>query len=113
MRVYLHSDRAEKTPKYPLTVSPAGDKGFLKSKGMHVLPEWVHPSGEPVQIELLFDYGSAEVPDALAKYMIERGIAHRGRMLRRIAQLFNAKGEPLNEVFDRHGAPVILDETAA
>jgi hypothetical protein len=43
---------------------------------------------------------AAEVRDDLGRYMVERGVAHRHRMLRKVRQLFDRFGKPLEEVFE-------------
>ncbi len=50
------------------------------------------------------------MPEDLGRYLIERGIAQRSRMLRKVRQLFDRFGKPLTEVFDEHGVPVTMDE---
>jgi hypothetical protein len=92
MRVYLHSARAESCAAYRVTVSPAGDSTFTKD----IRPEWRHADGSPKQFELSFSYGAAEVDDALGKYMVARGIAHKGRLARRLQLLFTADGRPVD-----------------
>lgn len=111
MRVFLHSDNAERQRNYTVTVSPAGDTDFVAPAD--VLKEWALADGRPKQIEVHFKFGAADVPDELGKYMVAREIAHRTRLLRKVRQLFNAKGEPLGEVFDAHGIPVVLDRASA
>lgn len=108
MKIYLHSDNAEKVPRYPMTVSPAGDTAFVPSNDC--LPEWKHPNGEPKQIEVVFKFGSAEVDDRLGAYMVARELAHKSRMLRRVFQLFDRTGKAIDEVFDKEGRPVLLDK---
>lgn len=107
VKVYLHSDNAEKSASYTVTVAPAADTDFVKAD--HVLAEWKLADGAARQIEVNFVFGVAEVPDMLGRYMVARDIAKSSRMLRKIFQLFNARGEPIEEVFDRNGAPVLLD----
>lgn len=106
MRIFLHSTRAEASPSYIVTVAPAADD-FVKSE--HAIADWKTPEGNPKQIEVVFQYGAAEVPDALGKYIVSRGIAQKTRLVRQVRQLFDAAGRVIHGgVFDEHGAPVAL-----
>jgi hypothetical protein len=112
MRIYLHSDNAEKSPRYLVTVSPAADTAFLR--GDEILKDWTLADGTPKQIEVLFSFGYADVPDELGRYMTKRGIAHRTRILRVIRKkLFDRHGKEIDEVFDAAGQPIMLDDAAA
>jgi hypothetical protein len=115
MRVYYHSERAQSSASYPVTVSPAGDTAFVK--GVDVLEDWRLADGRPKQFEIVFKFGAAEVDDALARYMVTRGIAHKHRnwlgSIKKLfgadaPQLFDAGGKPI-EAFDRDGRPIVLD----
>lgn len=107
MKIYLHSENAEKSAKYPVIVAPAGDDEFVSSE--NCLREWRNAKGDPVQFHVDFVFGVAEVQDELANYMVARGIAHRSRVLRRVQQLFDSAGKALGDVFDRHGQRILLD----
>lgn len=110
MRVFLHSDNAERQARYIVTVSPAGDTEFVAPAD--VLKEWALADGRPKQIEVAFEFGAAKVSDELGRYMVARGIAHRTRLLRKVRQLFNREGQPI-EAFDEHGQPFTLDQASA
>lgn len=107
MKIYLHSENAEKSPKYPVIVSPAGDDEFVSSE--NCLKEWRNAKSDPVQFHINFVYGAADVESSLAKYMVDRGIAHKNRILRRVQKLFDAAGKAIGDVFDQHGQRVLLD----
>jgi hypothetical protein len=108
MKIYLHSESAEKSAKYPVIVSPAGDDEFVSSE--NCLKEWRNAKGDAVQFRVDFVYGAAEVQDELAGYMVARGIAHRSRILRRVQQFFDAAGKVITGgVFDESGRPVSPD----
>ena len=77
MKVYLHSDQAEKDARYTVTVAPAADLDFVRAE--HVLTEWKLADGAAKQIEVHFKFGVAEVPEPLGKYMVARGIAKPSR----------------------------------
>jgi hypothetical protein len=106
MRVYLHSENAERSKAYTLTVAPAADTGFVVGE---VPTTWKHPDGQAKQIEIVFAQGAAEVDDQLAVYLIKRGIAHRSRMLRKVKQFFDRNGRAIDEVFDERGTLVLFE----
>lgn len=110
MRIYLHGERAEKSAAYTVTIAPAGDSGFVAGE---VPQDWLHPDGEPKQIEIVFKYGSAEVDGQIGNYMVKRGLAHRSRLLRKVRQLFDRHGQPIEEVFDERGVPIELEPATA
>lgn len=108
MKIYLHSESAEKSAQYPLIVSPAGDQEFVtaedaKNKG------WFNAKGDAIQYQVDFVYGVAEVETSLGRYMVDRGLAHKSRIIRRVSQLFDAAGNAIGAVFDRHGQRVLLE----
>lgn len=65
MKIYLHSDRAERNAKYTVHVSPAGDAGFVREVDMR--DDWKLPDGTPKQFAIDFAFGVAQVEDLLAK----------------------------------------------
>jgi hypothetical protein len=111
MKVYLHSDSAEKAARYIVTIAPAGDEEFVKPGDMPA--DWVLANGRPKQFEINFGFGVAAVRDDLGRYMVEREIAHRHRMLRKVRQLFDRFGKPLEEVFDERGERIFLEGQSA
>jgi hypothetical protein len=112
MRIHYHGERAERSAHFPMWIAPAGD--IKNVKPADVLKEWTQADGSPKQIEIVFKYGVAEVDDAIGRYMVATGLAHRASILRVIRQkLFNRNGEPIDEIFDSEGRPIILaDKTA-
>jgi hypothetical protein len=105
MKVYLHSDAAEEAARYVVTIAPAGDTDFVSG----AIPDsWKHADGRPKQIEIVFAFGAADVSDENGRYMVARGIAHSNRMLRKVRQLFDRFGKPLEEVFDETGKRIFL-----
>lgn len=109
MKLYLHSENAEKSAQYPVIVAPAGDDEFISAAKAEKHKDWKNAKGDPVQFKIVFKFGVAEVQDELARYMLERGIAHKSRLLRRVQQLFDAAGNAIGDVFDQHGQRVLLD----
>lgn len=110
MRVFLHSEKAEKSRHYVMTVAPAADQGFVLGE---VPKDWLHPDGAAKQIEVVFAFGAAEVSDQLGAYMIKRDLVKRTRLLRRVAQFFDRFGKPIEEIFDEHGQPVLIADQPA
>jgi hypothetical protein len=115
MQVYYRSERAEQSASYPVTVSPAGDTAFVKS--VDVLDDWRLADGRPKQFEIVFKFGAAEVDDALGRYMVARGIAHKHRdwlgSIKKLIgvqapKLYDASGRPI-EAFDEGGRPIVID----
>jgi hypothetical protein len=124
MRVYLHSDMAEKQASYVVNIAPAGDtlfhkpddyhKGDKKSADRASFPsDWSHADGDAKQFQITFVFGVADVDDQIGKYMVARGIAKSNRMLRRVKQLFDRHGHPIEEVFDSEGKRILFDTEAA
>lgn len=111
MKIYLHSEQAEKDARYTVTVAPAADTDFVKS--VDVETEWKLADGAAAQIEVNFSFGVAEVPDPLGNYMVARGIAHESRILRKVFQLYDRRGNPIAEVFDKDGKRVMLNTPQA
>ena len=67
----------KKKGTHTLYVCPAGDpdrKGECPS-------EWVNDRNEPVNFPVEFRNGRAEVPDNLGRYMIERGLARKTKLI--------------------------------
>lgn len=101
MRLYLYGDAAEKSvPSLRLATQTLG--GELPAP-------WTFAGGRPTQFEIAFAFGAAEVRDDLGRYMVERGIAHKHRMLRKVRQLFDRFGKPLEEVFDERDMDLFVD----
>lgn len=107
MRLYLHSTTAEKSKSYPMHLAPAADALFVPDGDMP--NSWTNADSTAKQISIEFVYGVVEVPDELGRYMVARGIAHKSRLLRKISQLFDRNGEPIEEVFDKYGQRINLD----
>jgi hypothetical protein len=101
MRLYLYGDVAEKSvPSLRLATQTLG--GELPAA-------WTFAGGRPKQFEIAFAFGAAEVGDDLGRYMVERGIAHKHRMPRKVRQLFDRLGKPLEEVFDERDMNLFVD----
>lgn len=114
MKIYLHSDNAERHAAYSVHVCPAGDTDWHSDADRASFPSsWLTHAGDPKQIEIVFVFGAATVSDELGRYMVARGIAHKHRMLRKIRMFFDKLGKPIEELFDENGARVFYDEPKA
>jgi hypothetical protein len=116
MKVYLHSDNAEGRAAYSVYLAPAADLDFHSAEKYDAAgfpKSWLNGSGEPKQIEVVFAFGGATVPDELGRYMVARGIAHKHRLLRRVRQFYDAMGKPIEMLFDEHGQRVMYDNPQA
>ena len=107
MKIYLHSDRAERMATYTVHVSPAGDTGFVKDSEM--CEGWKLPDGTAKQFPIDFAFGAAEVDDSLGRYMVARGIAHKTRLLRALRRLFTQDGTEIESVYDDRGARIVFE----
>jgi hypothetical protein len=107
MRVYLHSENAEKSARYPVIVAPAGDEEFVSSEDG---AKFRNAAGDAIQYQIDFAFGAAEVESGLGAYMVARGIAHKSRLTRVVQQFFDAAGKAIGAVFDQHGRPVLLGQ---
>lgn len=112
MRVYLHSDAAERSASYVVNVSPAGDLEFISAEKAALNPQWTNADGNPKQFQLNFVFGALEVEDSMAVYLVTRGIAHKSRVMRQVRQLFDRNKNPIEEAFDEHGRSVPLHAPA-
>lgn len=80
MIVYLHGSPG-KTPvaEHTLIIAPAGHlPGEFQGK------DWVDASGErprPLQMEVKFHYGEAQVTDEIGKYLVSTGQAMKTRLV--------------------------------
>lgn len=79
MRVFLHgSEGRPPGAEMVMFATPAADPG--RSKGE--VPElWVDNEGKPVSFVIEFKHGEAEVEPTLGKYLVERGMAHKTRLV--------------------------------
>jgi len=91
MKVYQHNDATYAR----VHVTPAGDRDFHSPKqydGAAFPSEWMTASGDPITFVVEFVNGEAVTQDSIAKYMIERNLAHKTKFRRQIRRLFDALG---------------------
>ncbi len=78
MRVYLVSPTGRDQAYHKMSVAPAGDRAFVKGE---VPADWVNDENRPLNLEVDFVHGVAEVSDELGRYLIARGLARKSRIL--------------------------------
>lgn len=61
-----------------VTVAPAADPRGVKGG---VIADWLNADGSPKNIEVAFVNGSVELPDELAKYLIDAKLARRTALI--------------------------------
>ncbi len=77
MRVYLHGSPDQPPPaRHTLLVTPAAHL-----PGQEMPHEFVERDGSPRTFDILFEYGKAEVPDVLGKYLVENKLAEKTRLI--------------------------------
>lgn len=75
MRVYSTNRGARERAAYNLFVRPANDmQGTPPS-------DFVDADKNPIQFTVTFEYGRAEVPDALGYYLLDNGHAQRTALI--------------------------------
>lgn len=74
MFVYLPHKKANHT----VHICPAGDKDFIKGE---IPSDWVDDENKPRTFIITFVHGKAEIDDKLGKYMIERGLARKSKLI--------------------------------
>lgn len=77
MLVYLHGSTSTPPPaRHVVYIAPAADL-----RGQEVPTAWVDHDNKPIQIEVLFQHGTAEVDDEVGKYLIKSGQAQKSRLV--------------------------------
>lgn len=76
MIVYTTGEKSAKQPSFIMSLSPANDP-----PGAECPADWVDDKNNPVQINVEFQYGRADVPDDLGRYMIKRGFAAKTKLI--------------------------------
>ena len=74
MLVFLPHKKANHT----MHISPAADREFVKGE---VPADWVDDENNPRQFTIEFTRGKAEVDDKIGKYLIDRGLAKKTKLI--------------------------------
>lgn len=54
---------------------------FCQPGRKHPVSDWLDDSGEPLSFNVKFEYGKAEVPDNLGRFLIDQGLAQESVIL--------------------------------
>jgi hypothetical protein len=76
VRVYNTGEKAAKQPSFIVSLCPA-----RHLEGQEVPSEFVNHKNEPLEINVEFIYGKAEVSDALGRYMLKHGFASKTSLI--------------------------------
>lgn len=85
MIVYAMGEKAAKQASFIMSVSPAR---HLEGQG-EMPSEWVNEKNEPIDFNVEFEFGKAEVPDNLGKYLLKHGFAKMSRLIMRDALVYS------------------------
>jgi len=75
MKVYLAGEKARRQPSFIMSVAPAAT---VQNDEM---PHHWFDNGKPVQFNLEFIYGEAEVEDSIARYLLQEGLVKRTALI--------------------------------
>ena len=76
MIVYTTGEKSSKQKSFIMSVCPAEHL-----KGQELPSEWVDEKNEPINFNIEFEYGKANVSDSLGKYLIKHQMAARTRLI--------------------------------
>lgn len=76
MKVYCLGDKPRRQASYTMSIAPAADM----TKNEEVPSLWVDGENKPVQFNVEFIYGEAEVEDSIGRYLCERGLAKKTKI---------------------------------
>jgi hypothetical protein len=76
MKVYLTGEKARRQPVFFMSVAPAA------TVSNHEVPaHWVDDQNKPVQFNIEFAFGEAEVEDSIARYLLEHELVKKSKLL--------------------------------
>ena len=76
MRIYHPSEAMRRAARHTMHVAPAAEP-----EGADGPVEWRDEDGLPVTIPVTFEFGRAEVPSPLGKFMVAKGYANRTALI--------------------------------
>jgi len=76
MKVYYPGEKAQRQPSFVMSVAPAATV-----QNQEVPRDWVDDLNNPVQFNVEFVYGVAEVPDELGRYLIENDLVRKTQLV--------------------------------
>lgn len=77
MKVYHAGTKVRRQKSFMMSVAPAADLG----RNQEAQSDWVDRENNPVQFNIEFTYGEAEVDDSIGKYLIDKGYCLRTRLI--------------------------------
>jgi hypothetical protein len=75
MKVYCLGEKARKQASFTMSVAPAATM-----KNEEVPADWVDDKNQPIQFNIEFVYGEAEVDDAIARYLLDEKLVKRTKL---------------------------------
>ena len=76
MKIYNTGSKAAAMPAFFMSVSPA-----RHLEGQEIPSEWMTDKKEPIDFQIEFKFGKAEVDKNLGEYMIKYGYASRTKLI--------------------------------
>lgn len=76
MKVYHTGDKARRQASFTMCVAPAADM-----PNQEVPAAWVDDKNVPLQFNIEFTHGEAEVEDAMGRYLVTRGYVAKTKLL--------------------------------
>lgn len=76
MKIYNTGYKAAAMPSFFMSVSPASHL-----EGQELPSEWLTDKNEPIDFQVEFKFGKAEVDKNLGEYMIKYGLASRTKLI--------------------------------
>jgi hypothetical protein len=76
MRVYTTGEKTARQKSFIMCIAPAAHLA-----GQEVPSDWVNDKNEPIEINVEFIYGVAEVSDSIGKYLVKHQMASRTKLI--------------------------------
>ena len=76
MKVYATGEKAAVQKSYIISICPA-----KHLEGQEVPSDWVDDKNVPLEFNVEFVYGAAEVSDSIGKYLIKHQMAKRSKLI--------------------------------
>jgi hypothetical protein len=77
MKIYVTGEKAVRQKSYIVSICPAR---HLEGQG-EMPSDWVNDKNEPIEFNIEFVYGAAEVPDNIGKYMVKHQLAKKTKLI--------------------------------
>lgn len=91
MKVYVMGLKAARQATYTVSIAPAAT-----IRNGEIPQHWFDEKGAPLQMNIEFTNGEAEVEDGIGEYLIKQGLARRSRLaLPRVDELSEAEQQAL------------------